>query len=154
MIVNRVILFSYTRSEIGSADCCGWVFGYEADDATQAMIKKHAETYNGEEAWHKRNCDGMFDGELVNIGNVYVYDSVEDALSRCIDDCGVLHSEIRTPSLAFTFRGKLTEEGSFKSLRDVYEFFQDEGRDTTAAWVVHMLLSNNTKDWLPPRMAG
>ena len=120
--MKRVIVF-------GSACCTGWVFGYEADDATHTMIKKHVETYNSAEAWSKRNCDGT----------AYIYDSVEDALINGAKDRGVLGDDD-------------CDHRGFQSLQDMYEFFQQdgEGRDTTAAWVVHMLLSDATsEDWMP-----
>lgn len=115
--MQRVMVF-------GSACCTGWAFSYEASDEMQAMIRRHAETYNSTEAWHKRNCDGT----------VYVFDSVDEALSKIEEEMGL-------------------EDASFENLAEMFDFFKEdgEGREVNAAWIVHMLLSDAMADeWMPP----
>lgn len=102
-----------------SACCTGWCYSYEADDATQAMIKQHAEVYNSTEEWQKRNGDG----------NVTVYDSVEAAIEAHNED------EDDDVSSLKDLHGHYTDDG--------------DGRTVNAAWIVHMLLSDPMADDWP-----
>lgn len=117
--MRRVAIF-------GSACCAGWCFAYDADDTTQAMIKKHAQAYNAVEQWQKRNCDG----------SVTIYDSVENALLAYNEE----RDEASDP------------DNMANDLQGLLDFYADdgEGRLVDAAWIVHMLLTDPTQEgWSP-----
>jgi hypothetical protein len=125
-----------------SACCTGWAFSYNADNALQQMIRKHADQYNSAESSDKRNGDG----------SVEIYDNVEQAIeSLTKKDSGRHHR-------AFTSWHQV--DGRFmpyyltpiETEEQMFEFFRQdgEGGEIDAAWVVHMLLSDPTADdWMP-----
>ena len=109
-----------------SACCTGWCYSYEADDATQSMIKQHADKFNNVKEWQNRNCDG----------GVTIYDSVEAAIETHNED-----------------HGGSDEEDRIETESDLHEFYMGDGdgRTVNAAWIVHMLLTDATiPEWTPP----
>lgn len=111
--MKRVAIFT-------SACCTGFCYGYEADTATQAMIKEHAEKYNSTEEWQKRNEDG----------NVTIHDSVKAAIEA--------HTE------AYGEEGVEVVEDLYDHYQD-----DGDGRTVNAAWIVHILLSDPMADDWP-----
>jgi hypothetical protein len=110
MSKNRIAIFT-------SSCCTGWCYGYEADDVTQAMIKKHAEKYNSVPAWQARNQDG----------SVTIYDSLEDAIAAHNKDAD-------------------EDEQLELDQEELYDYYANDGDGETvnAAWIVHRLLC---EDW-------
>jgi hypothetical protein len=107
-----------------SACCTGWAYSYNADDRLQGMIRKHAERFNSQESWQKRNCDG----------SVELYDSVEQAIEKLTD------------------RFEAEDVEQIKTEKQLFDFFRQDGDGDflDAAWVVHMLLSDPlSEEWMP-----
>ena len=110
----------------GSACCTGWCYAYDANDAIQTMIHKHAQAYNTTEQWQKRHCDG----------SVKIYDSVEVALSD--------HNKQRDEAD--------DSDNKTNDLQGLFDFYvyDGDGRLVDAAWIVHMLLTDATQaGWSP-----
>lgn len=114
--MKRVTIF-------GSACCIGWCFLYDADDAVQAMIAKHAEEYNSVEKWQARHSDG----------SVKIFDCPAAAIAYHNEGCDEDEDKVST----------------IDDLLAVYTKDGD-GRSVDAAWIVHILLSDATSsEWLP-----